>query len=91
MKDAMPKPTTIFDRFKNAIRAFKGEPCASIQFGIDVKKCDECDRGTFDMELIVAEEIYSRLNGLRPEDTAELNGIRTLTRDLVRMLERGRA
>lgn len=35
----------IFDRIKDATRAFRGKPARSIQLGIEVKKCSECGRG----------------------------------------------
>lgn len=34
--------TTLLDRLKNAYRAFCGREIGSLQFGIDVKRCDEC-------------------------------------------------
>ncbi len=37
------KQTTLIERFQNAIRAFRGKPIGSVQFGIDVKRCDECE------------------------------------------------
>lgn len=37
------KKTTLKDRIKNAVRAFKGKPVTSVQFGIDVKRCDKCE------------------------------------------------
>ena len=37
------KPTTLGTRIRAAIRAFKGEPIGSLTFGIDIKKCSECN------------------------------------------------
>ena len=37
------KQTTLLDRIKNAIRAFRGRPIQTVSFGIDVKRCDECE------------------------------------------------
>ena len=37
------KKTTFIDRFKNAVKAFKGKPIGSVQFGVDVKRCDQCE------------------------------------------------
>ena len=34
--------TTLGDRIRNAIRAFKRKPAGSIQFGLDIKRCSEC-------------------------------------------------
>lgn len=36
------KPTTLMDRIQSAIRAFKGKPIGSLQFGVEVKRCSEC-------------------------------------------------
>jgi len=33
------------NRLKNAARAFCGKPAESITLGVEVKRCDECDRG----------------------------------------------
>lgn len=43
MKDV--KKTTLWDRLRNAARAFKGKPVGSISFGLEVKRCSECERG----------------------------------------------
>jgi hypothetical protein len=37
------KRTTIIDRFKNAVRAFRGKPIASVQYGMEIKRCDKCE------------------------------------------------
>lgn len=39
------KKKTFLDRIKDAVRAFCGKPSFSIDYGINVKKCSECDRG----------------------------------------------
>ena len=36
------KKTTLADRFKRSIDAFKGDPVGNLYFGIDVKRCDQC-------------------------------------------------
>ena len=36
------KKTTLMDRFKRAVEAFKGSPVGNLYFGIDVKRCDQC-------------------------------------------------
>ena len=36
------KKTTLMDRFKRAVEAFKGSPVCNLYFGIDVKRCDQC-------------------------------------------------
>ena len=37
------KRTTLMNRLKNAILAFRGRPIQSISLGIDIKRCDECE------------------------------------------------
>lgn len=37
-----PKVITFKERIQRAIKAFKGQNVGSLQFGIDVKRCDEC-------------------------------------------------
>lgn len=39
--DAIRKKT-FTDRVRDAIRAFKGTPVGSLEFGIEVKRCSEC-------------------------------------------------
>lgn len=34
------KKTTLADRLKRSVEAFKGEPIGSLYFGVDVKRCD---------------------------------------------------
>ena len=36
--------TTIKDRIKNAIKAFRGKPVGVINYGIRVTMCKDCDR-----------------------------------------------
>ena len=36
------KSTTLGDRLKNAMYAFRGKPIGSIQYGVSVKKCEDC-------------------------------------------------
>ena len=38
------KKRTLLDRIRAAIRAFRGKPIGSVSFGIDVKRCSECDK-----------------------------------------------
>ena len=35
---------TIGQRFRDAINAFRGKKVGSLQFGIDVKECNKCER-----------------------------------------------
>ena len=37
------KRTTLADRIKRSVKAFKGEPIGSLYFGVDVKRCDQCE------------------------------------------------
>lgn len=37
------KRTTLRDRLKNAICAFRGKPIGSIQYGLQINRCDECE------------------------------------------------
>ena len=37
------KKTTLVERFKRAINAFKGNPVGNLYLGIDVKRCDQCE------------------------------------------------
>ena len=39
------KKRTLLDRVRDAIRAFRGKQIGSVTFGIDVKRCSECDNG----------------------------------------------
>lgn len=39
----MIRKTTLRTRIKNAINAFRGKPIGSIQYGLHIKRCDECD------------------------------------------------
>lgn len=39
-----PKVVTLSDRLRNAWRAFKGDKIGSLHFGIEVKRCDQCDK-----------------------------------------------
>ena len=36
------KKTTLMDRFKRSVDAFKGNPVGNLYFGVDVKRCDQC-------------------------------------------------
>ncbi len=37
------KRTTVLDRIRNAVRAFKGERISTLYLGMDVKQCDQCE------------------------------------------------
>lgn len=37
------KRTTLINRLKNAVRAFRGCPIQSLTLGLDIKRCDQCD------------------------------------------------
>ena len=34
---------TLADRFKRAVYAFKGNPIGNLYFGVDIKRCDQCE------------------------------------------------
>ena len=40
------KKRTLLDRIRDAIRAFRGKQIGSVTFGIDVKRCSECERNS---------------------------------------------
>lgn len=42
------KHTTFLDRLNNAVKAFKGRPIATLYFGMDVKRCDQCEHRSHD-------------------------------------------
>ena len=37
------KKLTLRERIQNAIKAFKGSQIGSLQLGVDVKRCDQCE------------------------------------------------
>ena len=37
------KPTSLRDRVKAAVRAFRGKPISTLFLGVEVKRCDKCD------------------------------------------------
>lgn len=37
------KNTTLVDRVKRAVDAFKGNPIGKLYFGVDIKRCDQCE------------------------------------------------
>lgn len=38
--------TTFIKRIKNAIRGFKGSPLSIAHYGVDIKRCDQCEYKT---------------------------------------------
>lgn len=38
------KKLTFADRVRNAVKAFKGKPIGSVTYGIELTKCEECDK-----------------------------------------------
>ena len=56
------KKTALWDRLRNAARAFKGKPVSSISFGLEVKRCDKCDRGN--CEGCAYKEEFKRITNL---------------------------
>lgn len=39
-----PKVVTISDRLRAAWKAFKGNKVGSLHFGLELKRCDQCDK-----------------------------------------------
>lgn len=39
------KHASLLDRLRAAGRAFMGKPTKSITFGVEIKRCSECERG----------------------------------------------
>ena len=37
------KKTTLVDRVKRSVEAFKGNPVGNLYFGVDIKRCDQCE------------------------------------------------
>lgn len=37
------KKTTLADRLKRSVKAFKGDPIESLYFGVDLRRCDQCE------------------------------------------------
>lgn len=36
------KKLTLIDRLKNSVKALKGKPIGSVNFGVNISKCSEC-------------------------------------------------
>lgn len=53
------KKTTLWDRIRAAVRAFQGKPKNTLQLGLRVTRCDECDRG--DCEQCVYKHKFEEL------------------------------
>ena len=56
------KKTTLVERFKRAINAFKGNPVGNLYFGIDVKRCDQCKYKNI-LEMDFNKPIYTEIEG----------------------------
>lgn len=57
------KKTTFADRIRNAWRAFCGKPTGSISFGLEIKKCYECERRLQPI-IVSAGVVDDHLDGL---------------------------
>ena len=44
MKEKKPHKTTLLDRFRRAAEAFRGKPYSSLEFGLNIKRCDQCEK-----------------------------------------------
>lgn len=47
-----PHKTSLFDRLKDAVNAFNRKPYSSMRYGLEVKRCDECEHRYRDEEKI---------------------------------------
>ena len=54
----MPKKTSLIDRIKNSIRAFRCKPIRSIHYGVNITRCDECEHWKY---VGVLERVYKDL------------------------------
>lgn len=43
-KEKKPHKTTILDRFRRAAEAFRGKPYSSLELGLNIKRCDQCEK-----------------------------------------------
>ena len=57
------KKSTFANRIRNAWRAFCGKPVGSISFGLEIKKCYECERRLQPIK-VSADVVDDRLDGL---------------------------
>lgn len=90
------KRTTLGDRLKAAIRAFKGTPIGSLQFGLEVKRCDECeyknpvnwpDYHDFDVGTDHNGHYFLSLhNGYDTDEDADTSALGVFTLDQVKTL-----
>ena len=37
------KKITLADRLKRSVKAFKGNPVGNLYFGVDIRRCDQCE------------------------------------------------
>ena len=56
------KKTGLWDRLKKAVKAFQGKPAQSLELGVVVKRCSDCDRS--DCEQCVYKNEFNRLLSL---------------------------
>ena len=56
------KKTTLMDRFKRSVEAFKGNPVGNLYFDIDVKRCDQCKYKNIP-EMDFNKPIYTEIEG----------------------------
>ena len=57
------KKTTLWDRLKNAARAFRGKPANHLTMNLGIRRCDQCDRG--DCGQCLYKQEFNRLMNLR--------------------------
>lgn len=66
---------TLRERIADAIRAFQGKPVQTIQLGVRVVRCDECERG--ECELCAFKHEFETLMSLPNCNDCELNARNT--------------
>lgn len=62
----MFKKLTFMDRVRNAVKAFRGSPIGSITYGVDVKRCSECEYMNCDevIQMVYRDLVNYHHNGM---------------------------
>lgn len=81
------KKTTLTDRIKNAWRAFCGKPASSLSLGIDVKRCDECDRDAIESALDNSTKEFLKLHDEYQNAKTELVNTKAIIDELLETLQ----
>lgn len=84
------KKLTFRDRIRDAVNAFRGRKIGSLQFGVDVKRCSECDYKNNDIRedlLVIAGARAAYMHDANVIDIPEgLVGEQKLACDIRRMV-----